>query len=1261
MEREFRADPDRFISISAYNTSGNPEEYKNPVGPNAWVVIAIAHDIEANGDDSRHTKLQLAKDITGKLLAMRTDYKVTQTNGEVTDATIMPLGPGSNTASTEHNIDMYVICRYLADKLGVDGAAYRETARGIANFLRAPSEKGGALVMSVREENRARTVEVYAGRGVKNVYDFTKDGERSDNSFDYNVATDVQAWMASLAQIYKDDFPNLDPRTFVNFLERSSAVTVDFRGQRAGTLDYFDFTRKMKELERLNKEAHYWGTKIGSAGEQPGEIGRLIDSGLIKPAYSEYMANLEKAEKEINNIRNAFRQNPVAAVEFMTYMITAYYHSAERAKEAGDTKGAEYYLNQAKFYENERNKFIITENGQTGLVYSDKADIPKDDSKEVTPPATISASSTAAAAASKHIKTRDGKQFDPFRIQAPRPAVETPKPQVNPPARQPVQNVKPIAENRAVGAVPLKPIGPGLYSDNRGRLFDKNGKEIEIMTAGFNLSSEQIAWIGAKVSDVWDWTRDNTFMGRIFGRAKQAAPVVEPSVRSETTGLYVSYYGEKGIQGDRAYTFDIALKSLENLFTGTRQKETSTMLDFLFSRKETPKVSGLLPSAFDVKHGNMQENNDPGGPTSWALKALIKDIETNGDTGNQKLSKVVETADLLRFIMKTNGNIGIIPTGPGAKGAATEHILDHFMIFEYLGRKITGQDGQRFRDASQKIANFLDTPVGQGGALLPDGTLAAGILDIDAFIKGDRSANAVNYSKYTDVFGWGGSIAFIYSGYFRNLDPMAQADYALNNLKVTVPEVNINGRIEKNVEGFDFTNEAGRNAIKRSPMISVEWSVYILNTLRYAALKAESVGNRAKAEYYRSMENHFKGQISRLHIELDGKKGMIYATSNDAQKINTGQVNKTSENATGSIAMAPTVAWNLYNKGIDLMQRIDLSKGEVSSMPEKYSYSVTITNIPGTKFTIRSIIQSDAAQKKELYRETFEAGKLVRIERRVDLPLPKTMSDYIRSRGSELINTDRIKDRLFENKTIYDRVLNGLEGNKYDIFIEEKPGTDIASIKLYTGGYKFGYLADNSLFIYKRLNKDVMSRLDILGFDEAKFRQNLEQKAVEIFGANARAKRFIEDFRSRGAMVGATLEFNMNQPSAMPQKYIGFSYTDSSGKEHRLGRLQAGAFGLSVDLIEHDSKGNVTFEDPKLQKIIDLAKSDSIKKSLVGPGKPFRDQAELDKLITALAKDKKNVIAHTVFSIAENGTGAIQDKKTWTSVYYSGRETLRID
>ncbi|MBU4205160.1 hypothetical protein KKH26_03250, partial [Patescibacteria group bacterium] len=300
-----------------------------------------------------------------------------------------------NEMAIEHNFDCYVLFRYLGDKIeGELGRKYRDAAIKIANFLRAPVQGGGAYLI---EEGRFI-------RGIRNVERFLR-GERGDDVVDYTVATDVQAWGASIVAIYEDDFKGLDPRTFVNYVEKNCEVEVEFNGKKVRGFDFFNIKVIKEELRKLKE------------GED----------ALEYDLYMPFAKNPDRLRKELSDTKNkikaiekTWRKKAMIAVEWINYMVTAYLHAADRAEEEGDKETAGYYRAQAEFYKNEVDKLIIEVNGEFGLVYANLSDIQKaDDPNDKTPKNSNRAISSSATITRTilDIKTRDGRFFDPLRIE----------------------------------------------------------------------------------------------------------------------------------------------------------------------------------------------------------------------------------------------------------------------------------------------------------------------------------------------------------------------------------------------------------------------------------------------------------------------------------------------------------------------------------------------------------------------------------------------------------------------------------------------------------------------------------------------------------------------------------------------------------------------------------------------------------------------------------------------------------------------------
>jgi hypothetical protein len=278
------------------------------------------------------------------------------------------------------------------------------------------------------------------------------------------------------------------------------------------------------------------------------------------------------------------------------------------------------------------------------------------------------------------------------------------------------------------------------------------------------------------------------------------------AVKSSSTGFGLSYDGAPGLIGTYSYTYDISLDTIEDVLTGNKA-DADQKLGYLADK--AARMSGFLPSSFDTMFGNMQENRDPVGPFYWYGLSLAHYVENIGmDKSEAKFHEAVRTANHLlgieaRYMTRDGKEAGIVLKGPGDPASAMEHMLGSFDLFRYLGEKITGPDGQVYRDAAKRIAIFISTPVDRGGAYIDRDTylrlkaeginipevkedearFIRGIGNLSAFKNGDYTQltydkdgryvrGAVDYNVATDVQAWGGSIVALYGDYFLTKDSL---------------------------------------------------------------------------------------------------------------------------------------------------------------------------------------------------------------------------------------------------------------------------------------------------------------------------------------------------------------------------------------------------------------------------------------------------------------------------------------------------------
>ncbi|MFA5388497.1 MAG: hypothetical protein WC312_01935 [Candidatus Omnitrophota bacterium] len=1335
---------------TAYNTkTGKSAEFKNPGGPAAWIGIRIAHDIENKGDKD-NKKLNFLMTTADDILKIGREISVVKLDGFVAPGLIIPLGPDNrNTASIEHMEDHYTLFRYLGDKIeGEKGAKYRDIAAKIANFLKAPTGGGGAYL--TREGDGK-----ISGRFVRGIRDINRliNGERGDDVIDYTVATDVQAWGASLIAEYQDDFKGLDPRTFVHFAEKNCATEVNFNGSKVAGFDFFN----IKAIKNI----------LAGLRNRSSQLQRLIDAPDLDQDVYELKKNKDSIDNQIRAIEKSWREAGMISVEWTNYMITAYRHSAEWAEKQGNKDAAEYYRRQAEFYKNEVDKLTIEIDGNQGLPYATRSYTQKaDDPTDKTPMNGDKAISAAATAtrAMLDLKTKQGKFFDPLiieikeKVDLDKKPAET-KEEIN--IKQ--QDKAPLKTGQLIRREAPKQLVAETKKTEQPKIITLKTQAPKKTLYAYNTYKPKVIQAGFSFEPIISLVKGIVnFIGGLFSTEAEEGTKVTPEdavkhagsefIRSENTGLPISYDGTTDANiRNWSFTFDLDLDNILNIYTDGKDKTDKT-IDFL--NNDAFKKSGLYYSAYDVRYGNIQEYNNPGGPNAWTGIKLAHYIEKFGDNGNKKLVMARNIADALlgfetRYTTDLGENAGFILLGPGQGTAAVEHNLDHFVLLKYLGDKIEGNDGQKYRDAAKRISTFLRTPVEKGGAFITnEGRFIRGIKDSYAFIQGDRGDNAVDRTVATDAQAWGASVVASYGDYyFKGLNPRTFVDFAEKNCEV---EVNFRG---KKVKGFDFIDnklretitrnnisekekELGRKltreeieAVTRIPMISVEWTNYMITAYVHAADRAERDGNDKAAENYRNKAKFYKDEVDKLTIKRNGETGLPYATASGMQKSDI-KGDNTPENSENSISISATTTRALLDLGIDPL-RVEAGS-KVSNLPKSEEvtiYKPYITRTPtslkitdivrggyrtpdfirglgkrdivdylsGCAITKNSIslrdgdikewisftrdgmemarventpqgafftlMQFDENQEKEIYREKYQyerSGIGQYAGNAMPVTLPKNITDE--TIKSLEINKDAFigKDKFFRNQASYDYVLGVLKNSEFEV-VEENNGSGSQRIVFYAPGNRpISYISGGNLYF----TRDIISRTDLADFNEQVLLQNLQAKSNDIFPDNSRLNTYIDRFKK--ARVTATIEFDINHLDA-PQQYTAFTYFEGA-KQYPIGRLQKGNFGLSLDLIEHkeDNKGNktVTYEDPRLKDIITLLSSSSAKDAFMTskgkPDRPFNKETEFNAWLKKL-NSTKDLIAHKVFTISDNGRGAIKEKKAFTSIYYKAVEVVRID
>ncbi|MDD5526568.1 MAG: hypothetical protein PHE11_04095, partial [Candidatus Omnitrophica bacterium] len=196
----FAYDADRAQTTGLYYTaydvnSGNPAEWNEMVGPAAWIVLAMAWYTE-NYNDDRYVAVM--KEITDSILSLQ------QANGAVAEGRVAGQSVGKRVY-TEHNIDVYAITKYLADKTGE--AVYAEARDAVSSWI---------------------TTEMYDGTRLLRGID-------DNGNKDYTLSSDVQAWGVS------SGIPGLDKENMLEAGEYNSKVTVSYTKEDGASVEVTGF------------------------------------------------------------------------------------------------------------------------------------------------------------------------------------------------------------------------------------------------------------------------------------------------------------------------------------------------------------------------------------------------------------------------------------------------------------------------------------------------------------------------------------------------------------------------------------------------------------------------------------------------------------------------------------------------------------------------------------------------------------------------------------------------------------------------------------------------------------------------------------------------------------------------------------------------------------------------------------------------------------------------------------------------------------
>ncbi|MFA5430841.1 MAG: hypothetical protein WC329_06770, partial [Candidatus Omnitrophota bacterium] len=188
--------PTTGLYYTAYDVnSGNPAEWNEMVGPTAWIVLAMAWYTEIH-DDDRY--MAVMKEMTDAILSLQ------QENGAVPEGRVAGLSIGTRVY-TEHDIDVYAITKYLADKTGK--AKYVEARDAVSSWIVTDMFDGTRLLRGLNEN-----------------------GEK-----DYTLSSDVQAWGASAG------IPGMDKENMLEAGEYNSKATVSYTKEDGTSVEVTGF------------------------------------------------------------------------------------------------------------------------------------------------------------------------------------------------------------------------------------------------------------------------------------------------------------------------------------------------------------------------------------------------------------------------------------------------------------------------------------------------------------------------------------------------------------------------------------------------------------------------------------------------------------------------------------------------------------------------------------------------------------------------------------------------------------------------------------------------------------------------------------------------------------------------------------------------------------------------------------------------------------------------------------------------------------
>jgi len=350
------------------------------------------------------------------------------------------------------------------------------------------------------------------------------------------------------------------------------------------------------------------------------------------------------------------------------------------------------------------------------------------------------------------------------------------------------------------------------------------------------------------------------------------------SHRGAESGLPISHVGDVRFK-NWCFTYDAAVAAIA--FIAIDQPgEAERIIDFYITTENTHRLGGVIEAVIVVPPYDGKDWSVRTGANIWlGLASYHLFRSTKAEKYLTFATWIADFALDLQDRDNTSPTYGGIKLGPPGDTAfdgdqhfgynshlpgfehifATEATIDAFALFD----RLEGKPGNgRFKSGRDLCLRWLKKVAWNPGQ--------------HRFNRGFHQEP--DFAVASDIHAWG--ISALGVARLDAIQPGAAEQmvrFVEANCRSTVSYRSPDGR-EATVTGFDFVDHEALKQLKRSPLVSPEWTFQMANAYRRLSDDFEAAGDKRKASLYAQKQRHLLAQVMEMASTRDNASGLPYAS-----------------------------------------------------------------------------------------------------------------------------------------------------------------------------------------------------------------------------------------------------------------------------------------------------------------------------------------------------------------------------------------------